>query len=139
MYYVNSVGCIDGAYIFSPYNRYPDEIKIDYKNSFYFKGNLGITFVTRNIMTSFTIFTIFYNPFFIKVEHIFDSLQDYYFLKRFSFSYSFVLKTNINNLDKDKKPIFYTDSNGLEMMKRTIDKFAYTEKGVSTTGGNFYP
>ena len=139
MYYVNSLGCKDGAYIFSPYNRYPDEIKIDYKNSFYFKGNLGITFVTRNIMTSFTIFTIFYNPFFIKVEHIFDSIQDYYFLKRFSFSYSFVLKTNINNLDKDKKPIFYTDSNGLEMMKRTIDKFAYTEKRDSTTGGNFYP
>ena len=139
MYYVNTGECVDGAYIFSPYNKYPDEINIDYKNSFYYKGNLGITFVTRNIMTSFTIFTIFYNPFFIKVEHLFDSLEDNYFLKRFSFAYSFILKTNINNLDKDKNSIFYTDSNGLEMMKRTIDKFEYKETAYSSIGGNFYP
>ena len=139
MYYVNAGACTDGAYIFSPYNQYPDKIEIDYKNSFYYKGDLGITFVTRNIMASFTIFTIFYNPFFVKVEHIFDYLENNYFLKRFSFGYSFVLKTNINNLDKDKKPIFYTDSNGLEMMKRIIDKYAYKETGAPWTGGNFYP
>ena len=139
MYYVNSGSCLDGAYIFSPYNKYPDEIKIDYNNSFYYKGELGITFVTRNEMASFTIFTIFYNPFFAKVEHIFDSLEKNYFLKRFSFSYSFVLKTNINNLDEDQKPIFYTDANGLEAMKRVIDKFEFKESDPVSTGGNFYP
>ena len=139
MYYTNDDTCKDGAYIFSPYNKYPDEIKIDYDNSFYYKGNLGIIFLTRNIETSFTLFTIFYNPFFIKVEHIFDNLDNSYFLKRFSFGYSFVLKTNINNLDKDQKPIFYTDSNGLEMMKRTIDKFPYEETEKISTGTNFYP
>ena len=139
MYYVNAGTCTDGAYIFSPYNKYPDEIEIDYNNSFYYKGNLGITFVTRNIMTSFTLFTIFYDPFFIKVEHLFDSLDTSYFLKRFSFGYSFVLKTNINNLDKDQKPIFYTDANGLEMMKRTIDKFEFKETAIPWAGGNFYP
>ena len=139
MYYVNAGACTDGAYIFSPYNKYPDEIEIDYNNSFYYKGNLGITFVTRNIMTSFTLFTIFYDPFFIKVEHLFDSLDTSYFLKRFSFGYSFVLKTNINNLDKDQKPIFYTDANGLEMMKRTIDKFEFKETAIPWAGGNFYP
>ena len=90
-------------------------------------------------MTSFTIFTIFYDPFFVKVEHIFDSLDNSYFLKRFSFGYSFTLKTNINNLDKDNKPIFYTDANGLELLKRTINKFEYEEKGNPSTGGNFYP
>ena len=139
MYYTNDETCKDGAYIFSPYNKFPDEIKIDYKNSFYYKGNLGIIFLTRNIETSFTLFTIFYNPFFIKVEHIFDNLDLSYFLKRFSFGYSFVFKTNINNLDNDQKPIFYTDSNGLEMMKRTIDKFVYEETDRRSTGTNFYP
>ena len=139
MYYTNDETCKDGAYIFSPYNKFPDEIKIDYKNSFYYKGNLGIIFLTRNIETSFTLFTIFYNPFFIKVEHIFDNLDVSYFLKRFSFGYSFVFKTNINNLDNDQKPIFYTDSNGLEMMKRTIDKFVYEETDRRSTGTNFYP
>ena len=139
MYYVNDGPCSDGAYIFSPYNKYPDEIKVDYNNSFYYKGELGIIFVTRNEMASFTIFIIFYNPFFVKVEHIFDSLEKSYFLKRFSFSYSFVLKTNINNLDNDQKPIFYTDANGLEAMKRIIDKFEYEDKGSPSTGGNFYP
>ena len=139
MYYVNAGDCIDGAYIFSPYNKYPDEISIDYNNSFYYKGGLGVTFVTRNVMASFTIFTIFYDPFFVKVEHIFDSLESSYFLKRFSFGYSFTLKTNINNLDKDNKPIFYTDANGLEVLKRTINKFEYEENGNPSTGGNFYP
>ena len=139
LYYVNNENCMDGAYIFSPYNRYPDEIEIDYSNSFIYQGGLGTTIVTRNKYSSFTIFTIFYNPFFIKVEHIFDSLEFNYFLKRFSFAYSFVFKTNINNLDKDNKPIFYTDSNGLEMMKRIINKFPYIERGIPPTGGNFYP
>ena len=139
MYYVNAGTCTDGAYIFSPYNKYPDKIQIDYFNSFIFKGDLGVTIVTRNIQSSFTIFTIFYEPFFIKVEHIFDSLQESYFLKRFSFGYSFVFKTDINNLDEDQKPVFYTDANGLEMMKRTIDKFEYTETGAPWNGGNFYP
>ena len=139
MYYVNSGNCVDGAYIFSPYNKYPDEIKVDFSNSFYYKGNLGITFLTRNIDTSFTMFTLFYNPFFVKVDHFFDNLDKSYFLNRFSFGYSFVLKTDINNLDKDKKPIFYTDANGLEMMKRTIDKFVYKETEPDSTASNFYP
>ena len=139
MYYVNAGECTDGAYIFSPYNKYPDRIDIDYNNSFYYKGDLGITFVTRNYMASFTVFTIFYNPFFVKVEHYFDTLEKSYFFKRFSFGYSFVLKTNINNLDIDKKPIFYTDANGLEVIKRTIDKYEYKENAIPWTGGNFYP
>ena len=139
MYYVNAGECVDGAYIFSPYNEYPDEIAIDYKNSFYYKGGLGITFVTRNEKASFTIFTIFYDPFFVKVQHIFDRLEKSYFLKRFSFSYGFTIKTDINNKDKDNKPIFYTDANGLEVIKRTIDKFEYKETGAPSTGGNFYP
>jgi hypothetical protein len=139
MYYVNAGECMDGAYIFSPYNKYPDEIAVDYDNSFYYKGNLGITFVTRNVMTSFTIFSIFYDPFFVKVQHIFDKLEKSYFLKRFSSAYSFTLRTNINNADKDNKPIFYTDANGIEPMKRTIDKFDYKEEGTPSTGGNFYP
>ena len=139
MYYTGDNICKDGPYVFSPYNKFPDEIKIDYNNSFYYKGNLGIIFLTRNIEASFTLFTIFYNPFFIKVEHIFDNLDNSYFLKRFSFGYSFVFKTNINNLDKDLKPIFYTDSNGLQMMNRTIDKFEYEETEQNSIGGNFYP
>ena len=139
MYYVNADNCKDGAYQFSPYNKYPEKVQIDYKNSFYFKSNLGITFVTRNTYTSFTFFTIFYDPFFIKVDHIFDSVEESYFLNRFSFGYSFVLKTDINNMKEDKKPIFYTDSNGIETIQRKIDSFPYKETANVFVGGNFYP
>ena len=139
LYYVNADICPDGAYQFSPYNKYPERIDIDYDNSFYFIGNLGVYFVTRNIHTSFTFFMIFYNPFFIKVEHYFDSMLDNYYLNRASFGYAFVLKTNLNNNNKDNKPVFYTDLNGLEMMERTIDKFNYIETANTSYGGNFYP
>ena len=139
MYYVNAGRCMDGAYVFSPYNKYPDPISIDYKNSFYYKGDIGITFVTRNQYTSFTIFTFFYEPFFAKAVHIFDNIDNNYFLKRFSFAYNFVLKTDINNLNNNHKPIFYTDANGLEPMQRIIETFDYEEKDVPSTGGNFYP
>ena len=139
MYYVNAGQCSDGAYQFSPYNKYPEKIDIDYKNSFFFIGNIGIFFITRNIDASFTFFIIFYNPFFIKVEHFLDSIENSYFLNRVSFGYAFVLKTNINNTNENNKPIFYTDLNGLEMMKREIDKFNYIETANITIGGNFYP
>ena len=139
MYYVNAGSCTDGAYIFSPYNRYPDPIEIQYENSFYIKGDIGVTFVTRNYFTSFTILTIYYEPFFAKVDHIFDSLDNNFFLNRFSFAYNFVIKTDINNLDSKNKPIFYTDANGLEAVKRTIDTYEYEESTMPMTGGNFYP
>ena len=140
MYYGNADKCNDGAYQFSPYNKYPEKINIDYENSFYIIGNIGIIFVTRNIDSSFTFFYIFYNPFFIKVEHFFDNLDDTYFLNRFSFGYSFVFKTNIkNHLENSENPIFYTDSNGMEMMQRIVDKFIYTETANIKIGGNFYP
>ena len=139
MYYVNADQCMDGAYQFSPYHKYPEKIELDYENSIYFIGNLGVTFITRNLDASFTFFTIFYNPFFAKVEHFFDNVEEDYFLNKYSFGYSFVLKTNINNLNEDKKPIFYTDTNGLEMMKREIDKFNYNETADISIGANFYP
>ncbi len=139
MYYGNVDNCKEGAYQFSPYNKYPEKIDVDYENSFYIIGNIGIIFVTRNIDSSFTFFIIFYNPFFIKVEHFFDSLADSYFLNRHSFGYSFVLKTNIKNMKKNQKPIFYADSNGLEMMRKIIDIFNYKEKANVKNGGNFYP
>ena len=139
LYYVNAGSCTDGAYIFSPYNRYPDEISIQYDNSFYIKGNIGITFFTRNHLASFTIFTLFYDPFFAKVEHIFDNLEKNYFLNRFSFAYNFVLKTNINNLNANGSPIFYTDANGLEPMQRIVDTFDYEETALPKAGANFYP
>ena len=140
MYYVNAGSCTDGAYVFSPYNRYPDPLSIEKENSFYYKGDIGLTFVTRNYMSSFTIFTIFYEPFFAKVEHIFDNIDENYFLKRFSFAYNFVIKTDINNIDSNtNKSIFYTDGNGLEPIQRKIDKFEYEETTSPSTGGNFYP
>ena len=139
LYYVNAGRCKDGAYIFSPYNRFPDQIHIQNENSFYIKGDIGITFVTRNYYSSFTIFTFFYEPFFAKVDHIFDTLENNYFLKRFSFAYNFVIKTDINNLNENNKPIFYTDANGLEPMKRIIETFDYAESDIPSTGGNFYP
>ena len=139
MYYVNAGTCKDGAYIFSPYNRFPDPISIQYENSFYVKGDIGITFVTRNHLTSFTFFTFYYEPFFAKVDHIFDNMENSYFLKRFSYAYNFVIKTDINNLDSNNKPIFYTDANGLEPMQRIIDTYEYEETSSPSTGGNFYP
>ena len=139
MYYTNADNCLDGAYQFSPYNKYPEKIEIDYENSFFIMGNLGIIFVTRNIYASFTIFIIFYNPFFMKVEHFFNSMEETYWLRRYSNGYSFVFKTNINNMKEDYKPIFYTDTNGLEMIQRKIDKFNYMEMENVSIAGNFYP
>ena len=139
MYYVNAGNCKDGAYVFSPYNRYPDRISIQYENSFYIKGDIGITFVTRNDMTSFTFFTFYYDPFFAKVEHFFDNMENNYFLKRFSFAYNFVIQTDIDNLNTYNKSIFYTDANGLEPMKRVVDTFEYEESETVSNGGNFYP
>ena len=140
LYYVNAGSCIDGAYVFSPYNRFPDPLSVEKENSFYYKGDIGITFVTRNYMSSFTIFTFFYEPFFAKVDHIFDNLEQNYFLKRFSFAYNFIIKTDFDNIDeKTNKPIFYTDANGLEPMKRIIDTYEYEETTSPKTGGNFYP
>ena len=139
MYYVNAGNCKDGAYVFSPYNRYPDRISIQYENSFYIKGDIGITFVTRNDMTSFTFFTFYYDPFFAKVEHFFDNMENNYFLKRFSFAYNFVIQTDIDNLNAYNKSIFYTDANGLEPMKRVVDTFEYEESETVSNGGNFYP
>ena len=89
--------------------------------------------------TSYTFFHIFYNPFFAKVQHFFDSLKESYFLNRFSFGHAFTIKTNINNMKGDNNPIFYTDANGLEMMQRKIDRFALVEKIDVSSGGNFYP
>ena len=139
MYYVNLGRCPDGAYQFAPYNRYPEKISVDYENSFYIIGNIGITFVTRNKGTSYTFFHIFYNPFFAKAQHFFDSLKESYFLNRFSFGHAFTIKTNINNMKGDKNPIFYTDANGLEMIQRKIDRFSLVEKIDVSSGGNFYP
>ena len=42
-------------------------------------------------------------------------------------------------MKKNQKPIFYTDSNGLEMMRKIIDIFNYKEKTNVKNGGNFYP
>ena len=50
-----------------------------------------------------------------------------------------MIKTDINNLDSKNKPIFYTDANGLEAVKRTIDTYEYEESTMPMTGGNFYP
>jgi hypothetical protein len=66
-------------------------------------------------------------------------MENSYFLKRFSYAYNFVLKTDINNLDANNKPIFYTDANGLEPMQRIIDTYEYEETASPSTGGNFYP
>jgi hypothetical protein len=66
-------------------------------------------------------------------------MENSYFLKRFSYAYNFVIKTDINNLDPNNKPIFYTDANGLEPMQRIIDTYDYEETTSPSTGGNFYP
>ena len=47
MYYVNAGNCKDGAYVFSPYNRYPDRISIQYENFILieFQYNMRILFI----------------------------------------------------------------------------------------------
>ena len=123
MYHANAGKCTDGADIFSPYNKYLYKINIDYNKSFYYKGNLGITFWTRNYLASFIIFTKFFNPFFVKAEYFLLFSWKQLLFYRFSFGYNFVLKTNLNNFEIDHKPIFYTDTNALEVIKRTINKY----------------
>ena len=108
----------EGALIFSPYNSYLDPIFIQKEKSFYIKGDIGLTFVIRNDMTSFPFFTFYYNPFFVKVEHFFDNIEKNYFLKRLSFAYNFVIQIVFNNLNSYNKSFFYTNANGLYPIKR---------------------
>ena len=130
----------DGAYVFTPFELYPNEVNIDLNLSYFFKGDLSTSIILRNENTSFSIITFFNNKNFFKIDTILDKVSSEYLKK----NYLMLIKTNINNIETINSNFttnyFFTDSNGLYMMKRYKNystKFEYTHN--ETVSNNFFP
>jgi hypothetical protein len=130
----------DGAYVFTPSELYPNEVNIDLNLSYFFKGDISTSIILRNENTSFSIITFFNNKNFFKIDTILDKVSSEYLKK----NYLMLIKTNINNIETINSNFttnyFFTDSNGLYMMKRYKNystKFEYTHN--ETVSNNFFP
>jgi hypothetical protein len=102
-------GCNADHYIFRPTSDEPIPIKIDLNNYYIFKGDLSIVIITDNGNLSYTLFSLFYEPFFIKVDHIFNNLLEYEKINNSSKNYIFIFNSSINNSDENNITKFYTD------------------------------
>ena len=129
----------DGAYVFTPIELYPNEVNIDINLSYYFKGDISTSIILRNENTSFSIITFFNNKNFFKIDTILDKVSNENLQK----NYLMLIKTNINNVETINNfttNYFFTDSNGLFMMKRYKNystKFEF--KHDETVSNNFFP
>ena len=139
-YVRNSESNPDGAYVFTPFELYPNDVNIDLNLSYFFKGDLSTSIILRNENTSFSIITFFNNKNFFKIDTILDKVSSEYLKK----NYLMLIKTNINNIETINSNFttnyFFTDSNGLYMMKRYKNystKFEYTHN--ETVSNNFFP
>jgi hypothetical protein len=128
----------DGAYIFAPCeNELQTYQSIDKNKSFYQQNDLYTSFVLR-YPNSYLIIIVQNNNLNIYTESIFDPIPR---KTDKGFNYLLVLDSNINNINKEyNQPQIFTDSEGINMMKRIKDtrpnyKYELTEKVTS----NFYP
>ena len=133
------VGCNADHYIFRPTSYKPIPIEIDLNKFYIIKGDISLTIIIDNKNMSYTILNLFYEPFFIKIDHIFNSLLENEKINNKSQDYVFVFNSSINNNDNNNITKFYTDSNGLEMMERKVNSFSYEDTSEEKTASNFYP
>ena len=129
----------DGAYIFTPLELYPIDVDIKLDSSYFFEGDISTSIILRNENTSFSIITFFIDKIFFKIDTILDKFNN-----EIRKNYLMLIKTNINNVETINSNFttnyFYTDSNGLYMIKRYKNystKFEYTHN--ETVSNNFYP
>ena len=129
----------DGAYIFAPSENEYQHIDIDKSKSFIQKSDAFTFIVLRYINTSYLIISINNsNSNEISIESIFDPISPQ---SKDGKNFVLNIKTNLNNINTEyNKPEIYTDSQGLNMLKRVKDihtNYTYTVQEKVTS--NFYP
>ena len=127
----------DGAYIFAPCENELQRYTFDKKKSFY-QQTIHFTSIVLRYPKSYLIIIIQHSNLNIYTESIFDPIRGGYST---GYNYLLVLDSNINNINIEyNQPQIFTDSEGINMMKRIKDtrpnyKYEVTEKVSS----NFYP
>jgi lysosomal alpha-mannosidase len=129
----------DGAYILSTVEEYPlyfDPIK---EKSQIIKGKLS-TMVLIRYQQSYLLINVINDPYMIEVESIWDPIKDKSQGKNFLLLVDSDLENLVSLPDGQSQPEFWTDSNGMKLMRRFKDfrqkwKYEITDK----VSGNFYP
>ena len=128
----------DGAYIFAPCEDELQRYESINKEKSFIQQNEHFTSIILRYPNSYLIIIIKNDNLNIYTESIFDPLPR---KAEKAYNYLLVLDSNINNINKEySQPEIYTDSQGINMMKRIKDirpnyKYELTEKVTS----NFYP
>jgi len=128
----------DGAYIFAPCEDELQRYESINKNKSFIQQNENFTSIILRYPNSYLIIIIKNDNLSIYTESIFDPLPR---KTEKAYNYLLVLDSNINNINKEySQPEIYTDSQGINMLKRIKDtrpnyKYELTEKITS----NFYP
>ena len=128
----------DGAYIFAPCEDELQRYESINKNKSFIQQNEYYTSIVLRYPNSYLIIIIKNDNLNIYTESIFDPIPR---KSEKAFNYLLVLDSNINNINKEySQPEIYTDSQGINMLKRIKDtrpnyKYEITEKITS----NFYP
>ena len=128
----------DGAYIFAPCEDELQRYESINKEKSFIQQNEHFTSIILRYQNSYLIIIIKNDNLNIYTESIFDPLPR---KAEKAYNYLLVLDSNINNINKEySQPEIYTDSQGINMMKRIKDirpnyKYELTEKVTS----NFYP
>jgi len=128
----------DGAYIFAPCENELQTYKSIDKNKSFYQQNKNYTSIVLRYPNSYLIIIIQNNNLNIYTESIFDPIPR---KTDTAYNYLLVLNSNINNINEEyNQPEIFTDSQGINMMKRIKDtrpnyKYELTEKVSS----NFYP
>ena len=128
----------DGAYIFAPCENELQRYKSIDKNKSFYQQNKHYTSIVLRYPNSYLIIIVQNNNLNIYTESIFDPISR---KTDTAYNYLLVLDSNINNINEEyKQPEIFTDSQGINMMKRIKDtrpnyKYELTEKVSS----NFYP
>jgi lysosomal alpha-mannosidase len=128
----------DGAYIFAPCENELQTYKSIDKNKSFYQQNINYTSIVLRYPNSYLIIIVQNSNLNIYTESIFDPIPRN---TDTSYNYLLVLDSNIDNINEEyKQPQIFTDSEGINMMKRIKDtrpnyKYELTEKVSS----NFYP
>ena len=137
----------DGAYIFAPIDERPTSFTISKRDSYYFQGKLGTSVITRHSNYTYMISTFFYNPIFVKVDSIIDPI-----LTQNNKTFILGVNSDIDNEITVKyntskgsyvnqtQAEFWTDSNGIQMMRRVVNyRHTYNHTFNEKIANNFYP
>lgn len=128
----------DGAYVFSPVEVEPIPFGFIPEESSISKGSKLVQ-VTLRFSQSYLIVRIFRSPFYLELESIWDPIVDRSSGKNFLL----LIDSNIDNtlnIDDVSQPEFWTDSNGIKLMRRIRDyRESYIYNVTEQIAANFYP